>query len=125
MKRLVLAVLAMITISAGLNAQTKVKESQVPRQVLLAMENTYTTYSVQAWFEQPGQYVADFTTEGQKGKAYFTVRRDLKYEGFRTHFVHKQPTYQCNVILPYKSVFVNENCEIYEYQHFNKTDFKQ
>ena len=59
------------------------------------------------------------------GKAYFTVRRDLKYEGFRTHFVHKQPTYQCNVILPYKSVFANENCEIYEYQHFNKTDFKQ
>ena len=62
----------MITISAGLNAQTKVKESQVPRAVLLAMENTYTSYSVKAWFEQPGQYVADFSTEGQNGKAYFT-----------------------------------------------------
>ncbi|MCR5456013.1 MAG: HIT domain-containing protein [Bacteroidales bacterium] len=60
-----------------------------------------------------------------EGKAYFAVRRDLKYEGFRTHFVHKQPTYQCNVILPYKSIFVNDNCEIYEYQHFNKTDFKE
>jgi diadenosine tetraphosphate (Ap4A) HIT family hydrolase len=44
----------------------------------------------------------------------------LKNEGFRTHYVHKQPTYQSNVILPYKSVFVNENCEIYEYQHFNQ-----
>ena len=54
------------------------------------------------------------------GKAYFTVRRDLKSEGFRTHFVHKQPTYQSNVILPYKSLFLNENCEIYEYQHFNQ-----
>lgn len=55
------------------------------------------------------------------GKAYFTVRRDLKSEGFRTHYVHKQPTYQSNVILPYKSLFQNENCEIYEYQHFNQT----
>ncbi len=53
------------------------------------------------------------------GKAYFAVRRDLKSEGFRTHYVHKLPTYQSNVKLPYKSVFANENCEIYEYQHYN------
>lgn len=55
------------------------------------------------------------------GKAYFAVRRDLKSEGFRTHYVHKQPTYQSNVILPYKSIFSNENCEIYEYKHYNQT----
>jgi len=54
------------------------------------------------------------------GKAYFAVRRDLKNEGFRTHYVHKLPTYQSNVILPYQSVFYNENCEIYEYQHYNQ-----
>ncbi len=42
------------------------------------------------------------------GTAYFTVRRDLKYEGFRTHFVHKMPTYQCNVVLPYKSIFLTK-----------------
>ena len=59
------------------------------------------------------------------GTAYFTVRRDVKFEGFRTHYVHKQPTYQCNVILPYKSLFLNENCEIYEYKHFNRTDYKE
>jgi ATP adenylyltransferase len=56
------------------------------------------------------------------GKAYFAVRRDLKSEGFRTHYVHKLPTYQSNVILPYKSVFTNENCEIYEYQHYNQIE---
>jgi diadenosine tetraphosphate (Ap4A) HIT family hydrolase len=54
------------------------------------------------------------------GKAYFAVRRDLQYEGFRTHKVHQKPTYQCNVILNYKSIFNNENCEIYEYEHFNQ-----
>jgi diadenosine tetraphosphate (Ap4A) HIT family hydrolase len=54
------------------------------------------------------------------GKAYFAVRRDLQFEGFRTHKVHQKPTYQCNVVLNYKSIFINENCEIYEYQHFNQ-----
>ncbi|SDC97841.1 Diadenosine tetraphosphate (Ap4A) hydrolase [Algoriphagus faecimaris] len=52
------------------------------------------------------------------GKAYFAVRRDLIYEGFRTHKIHQKPTYQTNVILPFKSVFKNEFCEIYEYGHF-------
>lgn len=56
------------------------------------------------------------------GKAFFAVRRDLKSEGFRMHYVHKQPTYQSNVKLPYKSVFLNENCEIFEYQHFNQIE---
>lgn len=56
------------------------------------------------------------------GKAYFAVRRDLKNEGFRTHYVHKKPTYQSNVILPYRSIFSNENCEIYEYQHYNQIE---
>ena len=54
------------------------------------------------------------------GKAYFAVRRDLQFEGFRTHKVHQKLTYQCNVILNYKSFFINENCEVYEYQHFNQ-----
>jgi diadenosine tetraphosphate (Ap4A) HIT family hydrolase len=54
------------------------------------------------------------------GKAYFAVRRDLQYEGFRTHKIHQKKTYQCNVKLGYKSIFKNENCEVYEYNHFNQ-----
>lgn len=53
------------------------------------------------------------------GKAYFAVRRDLVYEGFRNHKIHQKPTYQTNVVLPFRSIFKNKNCEIYEYQHFN------
>lgn len=61
------------------------------------------------------------------GKAYFVVRRDLVYEGYRMHKLHNKQTYQCNIILPYKSIFKNESCEIYEYQHYtilnnNKSD---
>lgn len=54
------------------------------------------------------------------GKVYITVRRDLQYEGYRTHKLHRKKTYQCNVILNSKSFFKNDNCEIYEYQHFNQ-----
>jgi diadenosine tetraphosphate (Ap4A) HIT family hydrolase len=54
------------------------------------------------------------------GKAYFAVRRDIKYEGFRTHKIHQKPTFQCIVKLSYQSIFSNENCEIYEYKHFNQ-----
>lgn len=51
------------------------------------------------------------------GKAYFAVRRDVYYEGFRMHKLHKKQTYQCQVTLPFETIYLNENCEIYEYQN--------
>jgi len=54
------------------------------------------------------------------GKSYFAVRRDIQKDGFRIHQLHGKPTYQCFVKLPYKSIFLNENTEFYEYQHFNQ-----
>jgi diadenosine tetraphosphate (Ap4A) HIT family hydrolase len=53
------------------------------------------------------------------GKAYYVVRRDIKKEGFREHYVHKKPTYQCIVKLPFRSIYVDESREIYEYTHYN------
>lgn len=54
------------------------------------------------------------------GKAYFSVRRDIKQNGFRTHKIHNVKVFQCNVILPYKSLVKTKYCEIYEYKHFNQ-----
>ncbi len=53
------------------------------------------------------------------GKAYITVRRDIKRSGFRYNPKHQCKTYQCNVILPYNSIIRTEHCEVYEYQHIN------
>jgi diadenosine tetraphosphate (Ap4A) HIT family hydrolase len=53
------------------------------------------------------------------GKAYYAVRRDIKKEGFREHYIHKKHTYQCIVKLPFDSMHVDEGCEIYEYIHYN------
>lgn len=52
------------------------------------------------------------------GRAYFAVRRDVQYPGYRMHKIHKEKTYQCNVKLPFDSFYKNDSVEIYEYQHF-------
>lgn len=54
------------------------------------------------------------------GRAYFVVRRDIQQDGFRNHYVHKKPVYQCAVTLPFQSIFKNENTEFYEYQPFTQ-----
>lgn len=54
------------------------------------------------------------------GRAYFVVRRDITRDGFRTHQLHGQQVYQCAVKLPFKSIFLNENTEFYEYQPFTQ-----
>ncbi len=59
-----------------------------------------------------------------EGKAYISVRRDIKRDGFRFNPYHNCKTYQCNVVLPYKSIFYSERCEIYEYQHYNSLKHK-
>ena len=54
------------------------------------------------------------------GCAYFTVRRDIQHNGFRMHVKHGINVYQCNVILPYRTILKTENCEIYGYRHINQ-----
>jgi hypothetical protein len=39
------------------------------------------------------------------GKVYFAVRRDIQYEGFRIHKIHKKETYQCLIRLAYLSIY--------------------
>ncbi len=54
------------------------------------------------------------------GRAYFAVRRDITRDGFRTHQLHGKPVYQCDVKMPFHSIYRNENTEFYEYQHINR-----
>ncbi len=54
------------------------------------------------------------------GRAFFAVRRDITFEGFRVHKIHQKPTFQCLVKLPYQSICKNDSYEIYEYKHYNQ-----
>jgi SAM-dependent methyltransferase len=52
------------------------------------------------------------------GYAYYAVRRDIKRNGFIFNPKKNARTYQCNVVLPFKSIFRTEYSEIYEYRKF-------
>ncbi|NES67228.1 MAG: methyltransferase domain-containing protein, partial [Okeania sp. SIO2D1] len=67
-------------------------------------------YVLNVLFEQPQTQVLMEVSQLLKpgGKAYYAVRRGLKREGFREHYIHKKPTYQCLVNLPFKSIHTDE-----------------
>ena len=64
------------------SAQTKVKETAVPRSVLLTLEKTYDSYKVKTWYQAPGQFIAELVIDGQNGRAYFTASGDWQYSAF-------------------------------------------
>lgn len=103
MKKFVLIALMVLPLLAG--AQTKIKETAVPRSVLLALEKTYESYKVRTWYQAPGQYIAELVIDGQNGRAYFTAGGDWQYSTFpvkaeecptlmNTYFVNNYPGYR-------------------------------
>ena len=86
-------------------SQSKIKETEVPKSVFLALEKTYDSYKVKTWYQAPGQYIADFVTDGQNGRCYFTANGDWQYSSFpvaleecptmmNTYFVNNYPGYR-------------------------------
>ena len=103
MKKIIIALLMVLPLVAG--AQTKIKETAVPRSVLLALEKTYDSYKVRTWYQSPGQYIAELVIDGQNGRAYFTAGGDWQYSSFpvkeeecptmmNTYFVNNYPGYR-------------------------------
>lgn len=107
MKKIVLVILMVLPLIAG--AQTKIKETAVPRSVLLALEKTYESYKVKTWYQAPGQYIAELVIDGQSGRSYFTAGGDWQYSTFpvkaeecptmmNTYFVNNYPGYRIKTI---------------------------
>ena len=103
MKRFIL--IALMCLPMLLSAQTKIKETDVPKSVLLSLEKTYDSYKVKTWYQAPGQYIAEFVTDGQNGRCYFTANGDWQYSSFpiqleecptlmNTYFVNNYPGYR-------------------------------
>jgi hypothetical protein len=82
MKKIVLLLLLVLPLMTM--AQTKIKETQVPKSVLNALDRKYDSYKVKTWYRSPGQYVAEFVYDGQHGRAYFTHNGDWQYSSFPT-----------------------------------------
>lgn len=103
MKKLLLAALLILPFVS--QAQTKIKETDVPKSVLVTLEKTYESYKVKTWFNAPGQYIAEFVTDGQNGRCYFTASGEWQYSAFpiqlgecptlmNTYFVNNYPGYR-------------------------------
>lgn len=80
MKKVFIALCLMLPLAAF--AQTKIKETAVPRSVLLTLEKTYDAYKVRTWYQAPGQFIAEVVIDGQDGRAYFTAGGDWQYSAF-------------------------------------------
>lgn len=107
MKKIVLLIL--LTLPLLSVAQNKIKETQVPKSVLISLEKKYDSYKVKTWYRSPGQYIAEFVYDGQNGRAYFTHRGDWQYSSFptkpeecpttmNTYFVNNYPGYRIKSI---------------------------
>jgi len=82
MKKIVLILLLALPLLTV--AQTKIKETQVPQSVLIALQQKYDSYKVKTWYQAPGQYVAELVYDGQHGRAYFTHSGEWQYSTFPT-----------------------------------------
>ena len=56
MKKLVLFLILAVPLVTM--AQTKIKETQVPKSVLISLDKKYDSYKVKTWYRSPGQYIA-------------------------------------------------------------------
>lgn len=103
MKKIFLVILMCLPLL--MEAQTKIKETDVPKSVLLTLEKTYESYKVKTWYQAPGQYIAEFVTDGQEGRCYFTNLGDWQYSAFpvkltecptlmNSYFVNNYPGYR-------------------------------
>lgn len=84
MKKILVILAVILPLMAG--AQTKIKETAVPRSVLLTLEKTYDSYKVRTWYQAPGQYIAEILIDGQEGRSYFTAGGDWQYSAFPVKF---------------------------------------
>lgn len=103
MKKILITLLLCLPFLAS--AQTKIKDTDVPKSVLLTLEKTYESYKVKTWYQAPGQYIAEFVTDGLNGRCYFTANGDWQYSAFpvdlsecptlmNTYFVNNYPGYR-------------------------------
>ena len=102
--------LALICLPLMVGAQTKVKETEVPKSVLITLAKTYESYKVKTWYQAPGQYIADFVIDGQAGRGYFTAGGDWQYSAFPVKLK------ECPTLM---TTYINDNYPGYRTKEIN------
>ncbi|MDR0789443.1 MAG: hypothetical protein LBO06_01465 [Bacteroidales bacterium] len=104
MKRVVLSLLFSLLV-LGAAAQQKLRLSDVPQEVRMGLENTYSDYKLSGWFFETGQYVAEISIDNQVGRCFFTAAGNWQFTIFNVaerelptlvanYFINNYPGYR-------------------------------
>ena len=80
MRRIIVAILA-VAFSMSCFAQ-KLRPSDVPQEVRLGLENTYSDYKLKGWYFETGQYVAEIDIDNQIGRVFLTATGNWQFTIF-------------------------------------------
>lgn len=89
----------------SLFAQSKLRESDIPQEVRLGLENAYSDYKLRSWGFETGQYIAFISIDGQEGKCYLAANGNWQFTIFdvpeaqtptlvMNYFVNNYPGYR-------------------------------
>lgn len=81
MKKIFLTIIALV-MSCNIFAQQQLRKSEVPQEVRVSLENTYTDYKLKGWYFETGQYVAMINIDENDGKVFFTATGNWQYTIF-------------------------------------------
>ena len=81
MKRFVFT-LMLFALALSVNAQQKLRKSEVPQEVRMGLENTYTDYKLEGWYFETGQYVAQINIDNNTGRVFLTATGNWQYTIF-------------------------------------------
>ncbi len=83
----------------------KLRPSDIPQEVRLGLENTYSDYKLNGWYFETGQYVAEIDIDKQIGKVYLTATGNWQFTIFNVqeqelptlvanYFINNYPGYR-------------------------------
>ncbi|MGP1515784.1 MAG: hypothetical protein ACTTJH_07505 [Bacteroidales bacterium] len=81
MKHLIVTFI-LVVVTFNVVAQQKLRKSEIPQEVRMGLENTYTDYKLQGWYFETGQYVAQINIDNNTGRVFLTATGNWQYTIF-------------------------------------------
>ncbi|MDR0970992.1 MAG: PepSY-like domain-containing protein [Bacteroidales bacterium] len=104
MRKIFLLVALLFCVLSSLQAQ-KLRLSDIPQEVRMGLENTYTDYKLLGWYFETGQYVAEIDIDSRVGRVFFTASGNWQFTIFNVsheelptlvanYFINNYPGYR-------------------------------
>lgn len=102
--RKIFLIITLLACTFSLQAQ-KLRLSDIPQEVRMGLENTYTDYKLMGWYFETGQYVAEIDIDNRTGRVFFTANGNWQFTIFNVpeqelptlvanYFINNYPGYR-------------------------------